>query len=44
MVPLQNFQEMGGVKMDGMEEAAEAAEEVSKGSMTSYDLYTEEIV
>ena len=31
------FQEMGGVKMDGMEEAAEAAEEVSKSTMTSYD-------
>ena len=31
------FQELGGVKMDGMEEAAEAAEEVSKSTMTSYD-------
>ena len=31
------FQEMGGVKMDGVEEAAEAAEQVSKSTMTSYD-------
>ena len=31
------FQEMGGVKMDGVEEAAEAAEEVVKSTGTSYD-------
>ena len=31
------FQEMGGVKMDGVEEAAEAAEEVAKGSQLSMD-------
>ena len=33
----QAFTEMGGVKMEGMEEAAEAAEEVVKSTGTSYD-------
>lgn len=35
------FQEMGGVKMDGVEEAAEAAEQVAKGAGEQLSLFTD---